>query len=54
MLITEGLDYEYNKEIFKKRNWEKDYPVRIFTYQIEQDDGDAVELEWIACSNMGI
>ncbi|CAG9864364.1 unnamed protein product [Phyllotreta striolata] len=53
MLITEGIDYYYDKDIFKRRNWDKDYPVRIFTYQIGQDEGDAVEMEWIACNNMG-
>ncbi|XP_057672266.1 voltage-dependent calcium channel subunit alpha-2/delta-3-like [Diorhabda carinulata] len=53
MLITEGLDYDYNKEIFSSRNWKKGFPVRIFTYQIGQDSTDAKELEWIACSNMG-
>ncbi|CAH1173790.1 unnamed protein product [Phaedon cochleariae] len=53
MLITEGIDYEYNKELFRIRNWNKDFPVRIFTYQLGHDDNDAKEMEWIACSNMG-
>nr|XP_023014189.1 voltage-dependent calcium channel subunit alpha-2/delta-3-like [Leptinotarsa decemlineata] len=53
MLMTEGIDYDYIKEIFVERNWKKDYPVRIFTYQIGHDINDAKELEWIACTNMG-
>lgn len=56
MLITEGIDYDYNKTtLFKKLNWEEKYyrPVRIFTYLIGNEKTDAAEMEWIACSNMG-
>ncbi|XP_028129613.2 voltage-dependent calcium channel subunit alpha-2/delta-3-like [Diabrotica virgifera virgifera] len=53
MVIHEGLDYDYDKEIYANRNWKKNFPVRIFTYQLGQDTTDARELEWIACSNMG-
>lgn len=53
MLITEGVDYEYNKELYRAHNWVRDFPVRIFTYQIGDDTQDAKELEWIACANMG-
>lgn len=53
MLITEGVDYDYNKEVFKQHNWQQDFPVRIFTYQIGDNSNDAKELEWIACANMG-
>lgn len=57
MLITEGLDYEYNKtELFKKYNWKNNSlyrPVRIFTYLMGNEKYDAQEMEWIACSNMG-
>lgn len=56
MLITESLDYEYNKtELFEKYNWRNQYyrPVRIFTYLIGNERSDAKEMEWIACANMG-
>lgn len=53
MLITEGVDYYYDKNFFKERNWDKGTPIRIFTYQIGTDSTDARELEWIACSNRG-
>lgn len=61
MLITEGLDYDYNgTELFNKYNREKgakadDYSrlVRIFTYLMGNEKSDAREMSWIACSNMG-
>ncbi|KAJ8937035.1 hypothetical protein NQ318_010787 [Aromia moschata] len=53
MIITEGIDYSYNKDFFKTHNEAKKFPVRIFTYQIGADEGDAKELEWIACFNKG-
>lgn len=56
MLITEALDYDYNKtELFAKYNWKDQYyrPVRIFTYLMGNEKSDAIEMEWIACSNMG-
>lgn len=53
MLITEGVDYDYSKEQFREHNWAKDFPVRIFTYQMGDNSNDAKELEWIACANMG-
>lgn len=53
MVITEGIDYWYDTDIFKFHNQMKDFPVRIFTYQIGDSISDARELEWIACANMG-
>lgn len=53
MLITEGVDYDYNKELYRKLNWQKNFPVRIFTYQMGDNTNDAKELEWLACANMG-
>lgn len=57
MLITEGLDYDYNPELFKIYNTKEDDKfyrhVRIFTYQLQTDPNDAKIMEWIACANMG-
>lgn len=52
MLITEGIDYDYQKEtFFKKFNGDKH--VRIFTYLIGNEHNDANEMGWIACNNRG-
>ncbi|XP_076250895.1 voltage-dependent calcium channel subunit alpha-2/delta-3-like [Rhynchophorus ferrugineus] len=53
MLITEGIDYEYDINIFNRSNWQKDFPVRIFTYLLSTDRDDEKHMEFIACSNMG-
>nr|CAI5865406.1 unnamed protein product [Callosobruchus analis] len=53
ILITEGIDYDYPKEMFFKHNKDRDFPLRIFAFQIGQDPNDAKEMEWIACANMG-
>lgn len=55
MLITESLDYDYNKTALFMNNWKDQYyrPVRIFTYLMGNERSDAKEMEWIACSNMG-
>ncbi|KAL1506863.1 hypothetical protein ABEB36_006146 [Hypothenemus hampei] len=53
MLITEGIDYEYNVSIFNNSNWSKDFPVRIFTYLLSTEKEDEKQMEFIACSNMG-
>ncbi|CAH1988428.1 unnamed protein product [Acanthoscelides obtectus] len=53
ILITEGIDYDYPKEMFFEHNKDKDFPLRVFAFQIGQDPNDAKEMEWIACANMG-
>ncbi|KAJ8929986.1 hypothetical protein NQ314_017275 [Rhamnusium bicolor] len=53
MIITEGVDYDYDINIFKEHNKDKDFPVRIFSYQIGDASLDATRLEWLACANMG-
>ncbi|KAJ8913962.1 hypothetical protein NQ315_015200 [Exocentrus adspersus] len=53
MIITEGIDYWYDTDIFELRNKQKGFPIRIFTYQIGDSASDAKELESIACKNMG-
>lgn len=53
MLITEGIDYDYDLSIFKTSNWAKDFPVRIFTYLLSTGKEDEKQMEFIACSNMG-
>lgn len=53
MLITAGIDYDFNFDLFKLYNWHSNNPVRIFTYQIGSDCTDARHMEWIACANMG-
>lgn len=54
MLITEGLDYEYDISIFNRSNWNQDFPVRIFTYLLGTEKEDEKQMEFIACSNMGV
>nr|CAI5865409.1 unnamed protein product [Callosobruchus analis] len=39
--------------MFFKHNKDRDFPLRIFAFQIGQDPNDAKEIEWIACANMG-
>ncbi|XP_030755256.1 voltage-dependent calcium channel subunit alpha-2/delta-4-like, partial [Sitophilus oryzae] len=53
MLISEGVDYDYDISIFNESNWQKNFPVRIFTYLVSTDKDDEKEMEFIACSNMG-
>ncbi|KAH1021955.1 hypothetical protein HUJ04_011437, partial [Dendroctonus ponderosae] len=53
MLITEGIDYDYDVSMFNNSNWAKDFPVRIFTYLLSTEKEDEKQMEFIACSNMG-
>ncbi|XP_066154542.1 voltage-dependent calcium channel subunit alpha-2/delta-3-like isoform X2 [Euwallacea fornicatus] len=53
MLITEGIDYDYDISIFNRSNWIKNFPVRIFTYLLGTEKEDEKQMEFIACSNMG-
>ena len=54
MLITEEAFFRKDqKEFFMKYNWNDSTPVRVFTYLLEKNEGDAHLLEWVACSNKG-
>lgn len=57
MLISEGIDYDYNAaELFNTYNRKESYytPVRVFTFLIGTVESDAAQMEWIACANMGL
>ncbi|XP_067002670.2 voltage-dependent calcium channel subunit alpha-2/delta-3 [Anabrus simplex] len=51
MLITDGTPETY-QDIFKQYNWPH-MPVRVFTYLIGKDSGNAKEMHTIACTNKG-
>lgn len=60
MLITEGLDYDYNAtELFETSGDDNKpdktgyRPVRIFTFLVGTDPEDSKEMRYIACTNMG-
>ncbi|XP_063239126.1 voltage-dependent calcium channel subunit alpha-2/delta-3 isoform X2 [Bacillus rossius redtenbacheri] len=51
MLITDGPPYDY-RDIYKQYNWPH-MPVRVFTYLVGRDAGNAAEMNWMACKNKG-
>jgi voltage-dependent calcium channel alpha-2/delta-3 len=56
MLITDGMEYnETIQEIFKKYNWEKNFPVRVFSYLIGEmiPEHDYEQVKTMACDNRG-
>lgn len=53
MLITEGVDYDYNPELLYIMNGREEKRVRIFTYELGRVEQDSQILEQIACENRG-
>jgi hypothetical protein len=52
MVITDGMPDIY-KDIFEEYNWKGDMHVRMFTYQIGDEEPGAREMQWIAHNNNG-
>lgn len=56
MLITDGMEYNNTiQDIFKDNNWDKGFPVRVFSYLIGEmiPEHDYEQVKLMACQNRG-
>lgn len=56
MIISDGMEYNSTvQELFKKYNWNENYPVRVFTFLIGKEIPiqDYEQVKLMACENQG-